>query len=334
MAVFNESAPANNMGSDEKRRLGRKGSRGSTAAHLTHPGRDRTAEGKLTNLWLRARHAIARTSHALTGGCSESFRTLLISLPASEDRRRALHSRMDTRAWRLELVEACFPPLRPSLSEEEWSIFHAMSDRLRPGQRGCFLSHRRAWLEALDASAEITIILEDDAVPVYRTMPRLPALPPDLDILYLHHFAQYIPTPSDVAAQCLRVPRLLVNPFDVYSINAVLASHCGRLHRAAMPASAYAITRCGAAKLLSTFEEVGNFFQWDSIMLRHAIDAEVYSRMLPLVQSNDISFYRGQRPENAASRMSTTRLNSHALYPPLFIHDHDAPSVKVNVSMS
>ena len=213
-------------------------------------------------------------------------------------------------------------------------MFYAMSDRLRPGQRGCFLSHRRAWLAALDSSVELTIILEDDAIPIYRKMPRLPPLPPDLDILYMHHFAQYIPTPGDIAAQCTRVPSLLVKPFDVYSINAVLSSHCGRLHRAAMPASAYAITRRGAAKLLAVFEDVGNFYQWDAIMLRHVINAEVYSRMLPLVQSNDITFYRGQRPENAAASMSTTRLNSHALYPPPFVHNYDAPSVKDNVSMS
>ena len=208
-----------------------------------------------------------------------------------------------------------------------------MSGRLRPGQRGCFLSHRRAWLKAIDSTAELTIVLEDDAVPLYRTMPRLPALPSDLDVLYLHHFAQYIPNPWGVIPQCLRVPYLLVNPFDVHSINTVLLSHCGRLHRAAMPASAYAVTARGAAKLLSVFEDVGNFFQWDSIMLRHAIKADVYTRMSPFVQSNDITFYRGQRPGNAAARMSATRLNSYALYPPLFVHDYDGPSVKVNVAM-
>ena len=301
---------------------------------LTHPGLNRDAAGKLTDLWLRVRHAIARASPSMRDGQTGNVRTLLISLPASDERRRALYARIDSRAWRLESLRPCLPPVRSSLTAEEWRIYDAMADRLRPGQRGCFLSHRRAWLEAVDSPAYLTVILEDDAVPMHRTAPRLPPLPSDLDVLYLHHFAQYVPTLRDLASQCRRIPRLWSAPLDLHSIDAVLASHCGRLHRAAMPASAYAVTqRRGAAKLLSIFGDTGNFYQWDSIMLRHAIDADLYSRMLPLVQSDDITFYRGQRPENAAARMSSTRLNSYALYPPLFVHDHLGPSVKIDVSM-
>jgi len=243
-------------------------------------------------------------------------------------------SRLDKGAWKLELIQPCFPTVPESLTTEEWGIYVAMSDRLTPGQRGCFLSHRRAWIEALNSSAELTVILEDDVVPVYRTPPRLPALPPDLDVLYLHHFAQYIPTPRDVVMQFLRLPSFLARPFELHSIGAVLSSHCGKLHRAAMPASAYAVTRRGAAKLVSIFEDVGNHFQWDSIMLRHAIGADVYKMMQRWVQSNERVFYRGQSPANASRKVSNTRLNSYAIYPPLFIHDFDAPAVKSGVAVS
>ena len=37
-----------------------------------------------------------------------------------------------------------------------------------------------------------------------------------------------------------------------------------------IPASAYAVTKQGANKLLSIFDKVGLFYQWDSIMLRHS----------------------------------------------------------------
>ena len=122
------------------------------------------------------------------------FRTLLISLPISEDRRDALFARLDPQAWRLSSIAACYPTEPDSLSAEEWALYGRMSDRLRSGQRGCFLSHRRAWKTALASPVQLTIILEDDAVPLYRELPGLPKLPEDIDVLYLHHQAQYLPT--------------------------------------------------------------------------------------------------------------------------------------------
>ena len=83
-------------------------------------------------------------------------------------------------------------------------------------------------------------------------------------MLYLHHFAQYLPSAWQFLSECL------FQPFKVYSLDEVMLSHCGNLHRAAMPTSAYAVTKQGANKLLSIFDEVGLFYQWESIMLRHS----------------------------------------------------------------
>ncbi len=207
-----------------------------------------------------------------------------------------------------------------------------MSKRLRSGQRGCFLSHRRAWQEALDSSGDLTIVLEDDAIPLFRAMPALPAPPHDLDVLYLHHQAQCLPSWPELLARFVRRPfDRFGSPFRLYSIDAVLASHCGRLRRASMPACAYAVTRSGAEKLLAIFEEVGNFFQWDSIMLRHAVSDAVFEKLSPHVNAEGSRFYRGQRPENAGQRVSSIRLNVYALDPPLVVHDHQTPSVKFAV---
>ena len=230
-------------------------------------------------------------------------------------------------------MEACYPPERGSLDSEEWQRFHAMAERLRPGQRGCFLSHRRAWKKARESKAGLTVILEDDVVPFYEKMPALPALPQDLDVLYLHHFAQRIPTLPQVLGQFLSVPlESLGRPFRVFSIDQVLESHCGRLRLAAMPGCAYGVTRSGAEKLLSLFDGVGNYDNWDAVVLRHAMSEQVHDRMLPCIQSDSIWFYRGQRPDRAWSRRASISLNAYAIYPPLFFHDHEAPSVKLTVS--
>ena len=159
-------------------------------------------------------------------------------------------------------------------------------------------------LKALDSSATLTVILEDDAIPIYAKRPRLPVLPRCLDVLYLHHFAQYLPSAWQFLSECL------FRPFKVYSLDEVMLSHCGNLHRAAMPASAYAVTKQGANKLLSIFDKVGLFYQWESIMLRHSISAPIFRQMLPYVCSDEHYFYRGQRPENASSRMASISLNT------------------------
>ena len=190
---------------------------------------------------------------------------------------------------------------------------------------GCFLSHRRAWLRALDSPAPITIILEDDAIPLYAKQPPFPTLPADIDVLYLHHFAQYLPKLRQLLTACL------FSRFKTYSLDDVILSHCGNLHRAAMPASAYAVSKQGANKLLTIFDELGLFYQWDSIMLRHSISARVFRQMLPYVCSTDTTFYAGQRPGRASSKMASVSLNTYAIYPPLFIHDYETPSVRKSV---
>ena len=262
----------------------------------------------------------------------EHLDTLLISLPVSEARRQTLFRRMDADSWRLSSVDACYPTDSESLSKEEWQRFHAMADRLRPGQRGCFLSHRRAWLRARESVAPLSIVLEDDVIPLYEARPSLPALPQDLDLLYLHHFAQRIPTAPQLLAQLYFAPiESLIRPFRVLPIDEVLASHCGKLRFGTMPGCAYAVTPKGADQLLSLFDEVGNYDNWDAVVLRHATSERVHEHMLPHVCSDELWFYRGQAPERAWSRRSSVSINAYAIYPPLFLHDHEAPSVKVAV---
>ena len=263
----------------------------------------------------------------------ETLDTLLLSLPGSEARRHTLFRRMDAGHWRLSSVEVCCPADPESLSEAEWQRFHAMADRLRPGQRGCFLSHRRAWLQARESTAPLTIVLEDDVIPLYEERPSLPALPQDLDLLYLHHFAQRILGVPQLLVHFYFAPILcLVRPFQVFPIDEVLASHCGKLRFGAMPGCAYAVTPKGADKLLSLFDEVGNYDNWDAIVLRHATSETVHRRMLADIESDALWFYRGQRPDRAWSRRASLSLHAYAIYPPLFLHDHEAPSVKPGVA--
>ena len=218
----------------------------------------------MIGLYLKLKHLLTRPAFRLLpppGAGNEAVNTLLISLAVSEERRRRLLSRLDRESWRLSTIEACYPPDRGSLDSGEWQRFHTMSERLRPGQRGCFLSHRRAWLKARASSADLTVILEDDVVPLHEKIPPLPALPQDLDVLYLHHFAQRIPAMGELLIHFLRAPvESIGRPFRLYSIDEVLLSHRGRLHLAAMPGCAYAVTSAGAGKLLSLFDEVGNYY--------------------------------------------------------------------------
>ena len=291
--------------------------------------------GTMIGLYLKLKHLLTRPAFRVSpasekGGARIS--SLLISLPISGDRQRRLFSRLDPQSWNLSLLDACFPPDPESLNGEEWKRFHAMASRLRPGQRGCFLSHRRAWKRAQEFHTGLTIVLEDDVVPLYAQLPPLPALPRDLDVLYLHHFAQRIPAMGELLIDFLRAPlEALGRPFRLYSIDEVLVSHRGRLHLAAMPGCAYAVTSAGAGKLLSLFDEVGNYYNWDSIMLRHAMSASVYERLLPEICSDAAWFYRGQRPDRGGVKKSSLSLNAYAIYPPLFIHDHRAPSVKFSI---
>lgn len=304
----------------------------SSLPRLRHPGLPESPGSTLIGLHLRLRHLLSRSAFRLLplpGSRNESIATLLISLPHSQERRRALFSRLDRESWRLSSLAACYPPNPDSLDRGEWKRFHAMADRLRPGQRGCFLSHRRAWLRARERRAGLTVVLEDDVVPLYEKPPPLPVLPEDLDLLYLHHFAQRIPTGGQLLRHFLRAPiEGLRHPFTVYSIDEVLSSHCGKLRLAAMPGCAYAVTPSGADKLLRLFEEVGNFDNWDAIVLRNAASDAVHRRMLPEIRSDAIRFYRGQSPERTWSKRSAVSLNAYAVYPPLFVHDHEAPSVK------
>ena len=99
-----------------------------------------------------------------------------------------------------------------------------------------------------------------------------------------------------------------------------------------MPACAYAITPARAEKLLAIFDEVGNFFQWDSIMLRHAIGRRVFEEMSAYVCVDGSAFYQGQRPGNASQRVSSISLNAYAIHPPWFLHNYETPSVKFNVA--
>lgn len=168
--------------------------------------------------------------------------TLAISLPASHDRRCRLLSRLEPDQYGLSFVQACYPPISKSMNDHEWALFHEMAGHLTAGQRGCFLSHRRAWLSAIESTAKLTIILEDDAIPLYKKLPNLPAFPEDLDVLYLHHFAQCIPSARQLLLSLIRTMAVpFRNLFEVHSIAEVVASHCGKLNRAAMPGSAYAI---------------------------------------------------------------------------------------------
>ena len=175
-------------------------------------------------------------------------------------------------------------------------------------------------MRAAESTAPLTVILEDDAIALYMNPPRFPELPSDLDVLYLHHFAQYLPKPWELWQ--------LLRPFNVYPLDDVLLSHRHTLHRAAMPASAYVVTRQGARKLLSIFNELGLFFQWDSVMLRHSISPSVLKELLPFINSDQRYFYRGQRAENASAMMAPVSLNAYAIYPPLFLHDHEGDSVR------
>ena len=301
--------------------------------NLRHPGMPSSPANTLIGVYLRLKHVLTQPVFRLaTPPDDESVRTLLISLPASEGRCRSLLSRLDRESWRLSFIDACYPADPDSLDDGEWARFRAMAERLRPGQRGCFLSHRRAWIEAREGDANLTVILEDDVVPLYEKLPPLPALPPDLDLLYLHHFAQHIPTMGQLLLRFLCAPiECLGRPFRVFPIDEVLSSHCGKLRLAALPGCAYAVTPAGADKLLSLFDEVGNFDNWDAIVLRTAMSEAVFQTMLPEIRSDAIWFYRGQRPDRASAKRSSLSLNAYAIYPPLFIHDHEAPSVKFAV---
>ena len=308
----------------------------SPPTRLLHPGMPATPIARLIESNLRLKHLLTRLFFRLNppdGPGREKVGTLLISLPVSEERRRSLLSRIDSGSWNLSRIDACYPAEAKSLSDAEWKRFHAMANRLRPGQRGCFLSHRRAWIRARESKAPLAIVLEDDVIPLYAKLSPLPALPADLDLLYLHHFAQRIPTVPQLLGSLLFAPtECLLRPFRVFSIDEVLASHCGKLRLGAMPGCAYAVTPNGADKLLSLFDEVGNYDNWDAVVLRHATSEAVHRRMLPHIQSDTVWFYRGQRPDRAWSKRASLSLNAYAIYPPLFLHDHEAPSVKLGVA--
>ena len=300
-----------------------------------HPGLPGSPYAALLGRYLhlaQALNAFARDRLPSPPPPSDDVPTLLISLAVSEERRRALFSRLDRESWRLASLPACYPPDPGSLDDEEWARFRAMAERLRPGQRGCALSHRRAWIRARESGARLSVVLEDDVVPLYERMPRLPPLPRDLDLLYLHHFAQPLLSWGRLLWRFYWAPLAsLLRPFTVHPIDEILRSHCGRLRLAAMPGCAYAVTPRGADKLLRLFDEVGNYDNWDAVVLRHATSEAVHERMLPHIRSDENWFYRGQRPERAWSRRGALVLNAFALYPPLFLHDHRAPSVKLSV---
>ena len=263
-------------------------------------------------------------------GMSEGrVNTLLISLPTSHDRRNRLFYRLDPRQWNLSILRSAYPPVRSSMNDHEWTLFRQMAGHLTAGQRGCFLSHRRAWLSAAKSMDKITVILEDDAVPLYKRLPKLPNLPEDTDVLYLHHFAQHLPSSRRLLLSLIRTMLLpFRNPFEYIPISEVTTSHCGKLNRAAMPASAYAVTQKGAKKLLSVFSEVGVFYKWDSIMLRNSLPSRAFNTMLPYLSDDKQSFYIGQRPGNASQKIASTFLKAYAIYPPITIHDYLTVSEK------
>lgn len=160
---------------------------------LAHPGMSgHKLHRWLTVLVLRIRILLVRVRGRWRGNNVDS--TLLISLPSSIDRRSRLLQRIDMASWRLTVLSGCHTPTPSSMTGNERDLYRGMPSSLAAGHRGCFLSHRRAWLTA--RSHGLTIILEDDAIPLFKYLPRFPTLPDDLDVLYLHHFAQFIPSIS------------------------------------------------------------------------------------------------------------------------------------------
>ena len=167
---------------------------------LRHPGMSNDAVSQARIGVLKWRYGLTRLRAVLKGKGSDDehgIETLLISASASpigKERRDRLKERWDAPSWQPSQIEACYPPDPESMDETEYAAFHTMPERVPSGHRACFLSHRRAWKKASKSTAVLTIVLEDDAKPLFRRRPELGALPDGLDVLYLHHFAQYLPS--------------------------------------------------------------------------------------------------------------------------------------------
>lgn len=93
------------------------------------------------------------------------LRVLLICDPSTERGRRA-RMRLDDIGLEHEVVPAVFPPAeRPwSPHYDEVRRVHAYGYPMVRGEIGCFLAHRDAWRRVIEGSADMTLVLEDDAV--------------------------------------------------------------------------------------------------------------------------------------------------------------------------
>lgn len=219
-----------------------------------------------------------------------------INLDQDEERRARLESTFQ--ACGLELIRS--PGVRGGwLPRLAWTLVGARAGNKSQGVLGCFLSHARAW-DLVAASDRASLIVEDDALPLFRLASVLERVSQEVDdICFVNHRMSHVlrklhPHPQDFQ---------LIPMHSTPDLHTSLPNAPG--------ADGYILTPRGARRLLAYATEDGCLGHVDNQMLSyclplagHAVTAES-----PLLL---------QRLKGVADLHQGVReLEASVLYPPL-----------------
>ena len=117
----------------------------------------------------------------------------VISLRASESRRRAMTDRMAELGLTFSFIDAVVG--KDIAADQKKTLLsdkrrRHLASPLSDGALGCLMSHRQAWKQLLDTTGDAALILEDDAdlaAEALDILPRIAALKGRFDLINLHH---------------------------------------------------------------------------------------------------------------------------------------------------
>ena len=115
----------------------------------------------------------------------ETMKQYLINLKRRPDRLQQFYDRYPTH---IEVVYGFDGQNPENENANELQTFHALSNGLMPGEKGCFISHVRIYQDMIDKNIPFAVVMEDDAIFCENFKEKLNEvvneLPNDFQILY------------------------------------------------------------------------------------------------------------------------------------------------------
>lgn len=122
-----------------------------------------------------------------------TIKTIVVSVPDAQDRRRAFESRVPAEAPAWSFFDAHQKLVQPLVYDEDGARLHKGRELSR-GELGCYSSHYAVWIQLLADECDAYIILEDDVIADWRFLSALRS--EELDQLNISYLRLYYKRPA------------------------------------------------------------------------------------------------------------------------------------------